>query len=150
MSEREEGLVARLTEGLSRFMQQMTETVSRRSAKKPLDQAPLDELEEMLIEADLGHRCGEDHQAFGEARFGKRPARTRSRRPWPSSIAASLRRARKVRSLAGPDAHCGAVCRRERIGQDHDAGQDRRRSDGARAKVMVVAGDTFRAAASSS
>ena len=51
------GWFKRLTEGLSRSSRQMTEQVVTVFAKKPLDQAMLDELEEMLIEADLGPKA---------------------------------------------------------------------------------------------
>ena len=41
-------------------------------AKKPLDQAKLDELEEMLIEADLGpHSAARITERFAAERFGK-------------------------------------------------------------------------------
>ena len=50
------GWFARLTEGLSRSSKTMTDQVVGVFAKKPVDQATLDELEEMLIEADLGTR----------------------------------------------------------------------------------------------
>ena len=63
---------ARLTEGLSRSTKQMTEQVVSAVAKKPLDQAALDELEEMLIEADLGHDLAAKITAeFARNRFGK-------------------------------------------------------------------------------
>ena len=48
------GWLSRLTTGLARSSRQMTETVVATFVKKPLDQAMLDALEEMLIEADLG------------------------------------------------------------------------------------------------
>ena len=49
------GWLSRLTQGLSRSSKQLADSVVSVVAKKPLDQAMLDELEEMLIEADLGH-----------------------------------------------------------------------------------------------
>ena len=54
MVEAKKGWFARLTEGLSRSSKTMTEQVLGVIAKRPIDQAMLDELEEMLIEADLG------------------------------------------------------------------------------------------------
>src|SRR3569623_1704397 len=67
------GWFQRLTDGLSRSSRQMTEQVaSAFVVRKPLDQEQLDQLEEMLIEADLGPRAAARiAQAFGEQRFGK-------------------------------------------------------------------------------
>ena len=54
MAEPKKGWFQRLTEGLSRTSQQMSEQVTAVLTRKPLDQEQLDALEEMLIEADLG------------------------------------------------------------------------------------------------
>jgi hypothetical protein len=54
MEEQKQGWFQRLTSGLSRSTREMTEQVTSVLVKKPLDQAQLDALEEMLIEADLG------------------------------------------------------------------------------------------------
>jgi len=48
------GWFSRLTAGLSRTSQAMTEQVTAVLTKKPLDREQLVALEEMLIEADLG------------------------------------------------------------------------------------------------
>ena len=52
--EQKKGWFQRLTSGLARSSQQMTDQVTGVFTKKPLDQEQLDALEEMLIEADLG------------------------------------------------------------------------------------------------
>ena len=57
MTAPKKGWFQRLTDGLSRSSKQMTEQVVSTFTKQPLDQAKLDELEEMLIEADLGHEA---------------------------------------------------------------------------------------------
>ena len=54
MTQEKKGWLQRLTTGLSRSSRQMSETVVASFVKQPLDQARLDDLEEMLIEADLG------------------------------------------------------------------------------------------------
>ena len=55
MSEPKRGWFQRLTDGLSRSSKQMGEQITQAFvAKAPLDQAKLDELEEMLIASDLG------------------------------------------------------------------------------------------------
>ena len=51
MTEPKKGWFQRLSDGLSRTSRQMTEQMTGALTKRPLDQAQLDELEEMLIEA---------------------------------------------------------------------------------------------------
>src|SRR6478736_3199010 len=70
--EQKKGWFQRLTSGLARSSQAMTEQVTGAFTKKPLDQEQLDQLEEMLIEADLGPQiAARITDAFGKARFGK-------------------------------------------------------------------------------
>ena len=70
--EQKKGWFQRLTSGLTRSSQAMTDQVTGVFTKKPLDQAQLDALEEMLIEADLGPQiAARITEAFGKARFGK-------------------------------------------------------------------------------
>src|ERR1700710_1117735 len=73
MTEPKRGWLSRLTEGLSRSSKQMGEQIATAFvAKEPLDQAKLDELEEMLIEADLGpHSAARITQRFASEKFGK-------------------------------------------------------------------------------
>jgi len=72
MSEPRQGWLQRLGAGLSRTTRQMSEQVAQVFTGRPLDQAQLDELEEMLIEADLGPAAAARiAKAFGEQRFGK-------------------------------------------------------------------------------
>jgi fused signal recognition particle receptor len=138
-----------LTEGLTRSSKQMSEQITQVFvAKEPLDQAKLDELEEMLIEADLGpHSAARITERFAAEKFGKTSTRTRSARRWPRRSATSCRRAKGASIRCRAPALRRPVHRRERLGQDHDAGQDRPRPHARGAKVLVVAGDTFRAAA---
>ena len=72
MTEPKRGWLQRLSEGLSRSSRQMTRQVTDALTARPLDQAQLDALEEMLIEADLGpHAAARIAQAFGAQRFGR-------------------------------------------------------------------------------
>ena len=67
--EQKKGWFQRLTSGLARSSQVMTEQVTGAFTKKPLDQEQLDQLEEMLIEADLGPQiAARIADAFGKAR----------------------------------------------------------------------------------
>src|SRR5438874_5975093 len=72
MTEPKRGWFQRLTQGLSRSSKQMGEQITTVfEAKAPLDQAKLDELEEMLIEADLGpHSAARITERFAAEKFG--------------------------------------------------------------------------------
>lgn len=48
------GFFARLTQGLTRTAQSLTTGVTKVFTRRKLDQAALDELEELLIAADMG------------------------------------------------------------------------------------------------
>ena len=72
MTEPKTGWFQRLTGGLSRSSKALTEQVTSSFTKQPLDQAKLDELEDMLIEADLGpYSAARITKAFSDAKFGK-------------------------------------------------------------------------------
>ena len=72
MTEPKTGWFQRLTGGLARTSRALTEQVASTFTKQPLDQARLDALEEMLIEADLGPKsAARITEAFGATRFGK-------------------------------------------------------------------------------
>ena len=90
------GWFQRLSQGLGKSSSRLAEQVASVLTKKRLDQDDLDQLEEMLIEADIGSAAaGRITAAFGRARFEKEAWRRRSRR--------SLRRIRVCSSpLADP------------------------------------------------
>ncbi|MDO9248747.1 MAG: signal recognition particle receptor subunit alpha, partial [Phenylobacterium sp.] len=69
MTEPKKGWLQRLAGGLTRSSKALTEQVTATFTKTPLDQAKLDELEEMLIEADLGpHSAARITQRFSDAK----------------------------------------------------------------------------------
>src|SRR5205085_1061267 len=62
----------RLSQGLSKSSRQLSEQVVATFTTRRLDQEALDELEEMLIEADLGPAAAARvAESFGRARFGR-------------------------------------------------------------------------------
>ncbi|MCA4916841.1 MAG: signal recognition particle receptor subunit alpha, partial [Phenylobacterium sp.] len=72
MTEPKTGWFQRLTGGLARTSRALTEQVASTFTRQPLDQARLDALEEMLIEADLGPKsAARITEAFAATRFGK-------------------------------------------------------------------------------
>ena len=84
------GWLQRLTEGLTRSSKQITEQVVSVIAKKPLDQQALDDLEEMLIEADLGPRsAAKITEAFAAARFGREASELEVKEALAEAVAAA-------------------------------------------------------------
>jgi fused signal recognition particle receptor len=150
MAEPKKGWFARLTEGLSRSSKTMTDQVVGVFAKKPIDQAMLDELEEMLIEADLGTKAAAKiTQAFGDSRFGRQVGEDEIKEALAEAVAAEL---------APRQASFDPLAERQRpyvvlfvgvngSGKTTTLGKIAADLTGRGAKVMVVAGDTFRAAA---
>jgi fused signal recognition particle receptor len=143
------GWFQRLTEGLSRSSRQMTEQVVSVFVKRPLDQAMLDELEEMLLEADLGPRAAANiTQAFGEARFGREAGEDEVKQSLAEAIAAELLpRQGRFDALEGPRPYVVLFVGVNGSGKTTTLGKIAADLTGRGAKVLVVAGDTFRAAA---
>src|SRR5215218_8984280 len=74
------GLFSRLCKGLSRSSRELSDQVVQALTMKRLDQDALDQLEEMLIEADLGPvAAARVAEAFGRARFGRESTETEVR-----------------------------------------------------------------------
>ncbi len=147
---KKKGWFARLTEGLTRSSKQITETVVAAVAKKPLDQAALDELEEMLIEADLGPRtAAKITKAFGENRFGKTASEDEVKAALAELVAAELapRQDRFDPLAASARPYVVLFVGVNGSGKTTTLGKIAANLTRRGAKVMVVAGDTFRAAA---
>ena len=143
MSEPRQGWLQRLGAGLSRSTRQMTEQVAQVFTGRPLDQAQLDELEEMLIEADLGPAAAARiARAFGEQRFGKVATETEVKEALAALVASELiQRQGDFDPLSGPRPY--VVLFIGVNGSGKIAADLTRRG----AKVLIAAGDTFRAAA---
>ena len=143
------GWFKRLTEGLSRSSRQMTEQVVASFVKKPLDQAMLDDLEEMLVEADLGPRAAARiTEAFGAARFGREAGEDEIKQSLAEAIAAELLpRQGHFDALDGPRPFVVLFVGVNGSGKTTTLGKIAADLTGRGAKVLIVAGDTFRAAA---
>jgi fused signal recognition particle receptor len=149
MAEPKKGWFARLTEGLSRSSKTMTEQVVDVFAKKPIDQAMLDELEEMLIEADLGTKAAAKiATAFGANRFGRQVGEDEIKEALAQAVAAELvPRQASFDPLSGPRPFVVLFVGVNGSGKTTTLGKIAADLTSRGAKVMVVAGDTFRAAA---
>ncbi len=149
MAEQKQGWFKRLTSGLSRTTREMTEQVTSVLVKKPLDQDQLDQLEEMLIEADLGpHAAAKIARAFGEARFGKSSTEDEIKEALADAVAAELvTREGVFDPLSGPRPYVVLFVGVNGSGKTTTLGKIASDLTARGARVLIAAGDTFRAAA---
>jgi fused signal recognition particle receptor len=150
MTEPKRGWLQRLTQGLSRSSKQMGEQItSVFVAKAPLDQAKLDELEEMLIEADLGpHSAARITARFSAEKFGKNVDEQEIKESLAQSIGEELSLRQGVFApLAGPKPYVVLFIGVNGSGKTTTLGKIAADLTGQGAKVLIAAGDTFRAAA---
>jgi fused signal recognition particle receptor len=150
MTEPKRGWFQKLTAGLSRSSKQMGEQItSVFVAKAPLDQARLDELEEMLIEADLGPASAARITArFSAEKFGKDVDEADIKESLAAAIGDELAaRQGDFDPLSGPKPYIVLFIGVNGSGKTTTLGKIAADLTGRSAKVLVVAGDTFRAAA---
>lgn len=150
MSEPKRGWFQRLTEGLSRSSKQMGDQIAQAFVQKaPLDQARLDALEEMLIEADLGpHSAARITQRFADEKFGKAVSEDEIKEALAAAIGDELAaRQGRFDALAGPRPYIVLFIGVNGSGKTTTLGKIASDLVARGAKVLVVAGDTFRAAA---
>ncbi|HTK36288.1 MAG TPA: signal recognition particle-docking protein FtsY [Caulobacteraceae bacterium] len=139
----------RLARGLSKSSRQLSEQVVASFTTRRLDQAALDELEEMLIEADLGPAAAARvAQAFGRARFGREASETEVKESLAEAIAAELQPYQAMFDpLRGPRPYVVLFVGVNGSGKTTTLGKIAADLTGRGAKVLIAAGDTFRAAA---
>jgi fused signal recognition particle receptor len=150
MTEPKRGWFQRLSDGLSRTSRQMTEQLAGAVTKRPLDQAQLDELEEMLIEADLGPAAAARiTQAFAEERFGRQVGEVEVKEALADAVARELiaRQGDFDPLAAGPRPFVVLFVGVNGSGKTTTLGKIAADLTGRGAKVLIAAGDTFRAAA---
>jgi fused signal recognition particle receptor len=117
--------------------------------KRRLDQALLEELEEQLIESDLGpEAAARVAEAFGRGRFGKDLTEPEIREALAEAIAAELRpHEGRFAPLAGPKPFVVLFVGVNGSGKTTTLGKVAADLRMRGAKVLIAAGDTFRAAA---
>ena len=149
MSEPKKGWFQRLTTGLSKTSKALTDQVVGSFAKAPLDEAKLDELEEMLIEADLGpHSAARIRARFAEERFGRSVDEAEIKEGLAQAIGEELaQRQGDFDPLGGQRPYVVLFIGVNGSGKTTTLGKIAADLTGRGAKVLVVAGDTFRAAA---
>ncbi|MBP2293148.1 signal recognition particle-docking protein FtsY [Azospirillum rugosum] len=143
------GWFARLKEGLSKSSSKLTEGITGIFTKRKLDDEALEELEELLITADLGPTTAAKVTAeLARTRFGKEVS--------PEEVKTTL--AAEVAKIVGPVAkpleinpalkpHVILVVGVNGTGKTTTIGKLARQLRAEGKTVMLAAGDTFRAAA---
>ncbi len=143
------GIFSRLKDGLSRSTQKLTEGITTVFQKRRLDDAALEELEELLIAADLGtDAASRVIAAFRRSRFGKEVTDAEVKQALAEEIAAILAPvARPFELDPANKPHVVLVVGVNGTGKTTTIGKLalQFRSEGKR--PVLVAGDTFRAAA---
>ena len=150
MTEPKRGWFSRLTEGLTRSSKQVSEQITQVFvAKEPLDQAKLDELEEMLIEADLGPQsAARITERFSAEKFGRQVDENDVKEALAAAIGDELSaREGDFDPLSGPRPYVVLFIGVNGSGKTTTLGKIAHDLTGKGAKVLIVAGDTFRAAA---
>ncbi len=143
------GFFSRLKEGLARSTQKLTGGLAATFTKRTLDDAALEELEELLISADMGpavaqHIIGE----FRRNRFGTNVTDTEVREALATEIAAILEPAARplvIDRTLKP--HVVLVVGVNGTGKTTTIGKFAQHFRNEGLVSMLVAGDTFRAAA---
>jgi len=142
------GWLSRLSEGLSRSSKQMTEQVVATFVKEPLSEAALEQLEEHLLESDLGPAATDRIvERFRELRFGKVSERE-VKEALAEAVASELvDHEARYEPLNGPRPFVTLFVGVNGSGKTTTLGKIASDLTGQGAKVMIVACDTFRAAA---
>jgi fused signal recognition particle receptor len=143
------GLFARLKAGLTRSAQRLTEGITSIVSKRKLDDASLNELEELLIGADLGLGLAQEMTAtLRKTRFNQEVSSEEIRAALSESIVAALRPIEKPLAIdATHKPFIVLVIGVNGSGKTTTIGKLAKLYADAGKKVVLAAGDTFRAAA---
>lgn len=143
------GWFQRLSQGLGKSSSRLAEQVASVLTKKRLDQDDLDQLEEMLIEADMGAAAaGRITAAFGRARFEKEATELEVKESLAEAICAELKpHEGQFAPLAGPKPYVVLFVGVNGSGKTTTLGKVAIDLQSRGARVLIAAGDTFRAAA---
>ena len=143
------GWFQRLSQGLSRSSKQMTDQVVSAFVKEPLSEASLEQLEEHLLESDLGPAASARIvERFRTLKFGKDAPEREVKEALAEAVAAELSpRQATFDPLNGPKPYVVLFVGVNGSGKTTTLGKIAADLTGKGARVMIVAGDTFRAAA---
>jgi fused signal recognition particle receptor len=146
---RRQGWLGRLRAGLSRSSGRLKDNIAAILTRRKLDAEALEELEEALITADLGVEAAAQLVAdLSRTRFGKEVTDEEVRGALAGSIAAILEPvARPFRLDPAHRPHVILVCGVNGTGKTTTIGKLAHQLKDGGEKVVLAAGDTFRAAA---
>jgi fused signal recognition particle receptor len=143
------GFFSRLKEGLSRSTQKLTENITAVFKKRRLDEAALEELEEILIASDLGTEVARRViENFRRTRFGKEVTDEEVKQSLAEEIATILTPvAQPLRLDPAKRPHVVLVVGVNGTGKTTTIGKLAQSYRERGLRPVLVAGDTFRAAA---
>jgi fused signal recognition particle receptor len=143
------GFFGRLKAGLTRSAQRLTEGITSIVSKRRLDQAALDELEELLIRADLGLGLAQQiTEKLKATRFNQEVSTEEIRATLAESIIDALRPTEQPLAIdAAHQPFVLLVIGVNGSGKTTTIGKLAKLYRDAGKKVVLAAGDTFRAAA---
>jgi len=143
------GWLSRLREGLSKSTKKVAESITGLFTKKKLDQQTLDDLEDVLIQADLGVAVASRLVAkLGKERFGKEVTDEEVRAAFADDIAEILQPVAVPLTIdAARKPHVVLVVGVNGSGKTTTIAKLAGLYKGEGRSVMLAAGDTFRAAA---
>lgn len=147
----EGGWLSRLTGGLSKSSKKLSQGISDLLTKKKLDQETLDDLEELLIAADLGPATASKIiSAFAEGRMDKDVTEEEVKEALAAQIAEILTPVAKTMPFSNPEngPFTVLVCGVNGVGKTTTVGKLAQKYHmEQKESVLLAAGDTFRAAA---
>ena len=143
------GWFSRLTEGLSRSTKQMTEQVVATFVKEPLSEKALEQLEEHLLESDLGPAATDRIvERFRDLKFNTGANEIEVKEALAEAVAAELiNHQARYEPLGGAKPFVTLFVGVNGSGKTTTLGKIASDLTAQGAKVMIVACDTFRAAA---
>jgi fused signal recognition particle receptor len=143
------GWLSRLRSGLAKSTKRVTESITGLFTKKKLDQQTLDELEDALIQADLGVSVAARLvEKLGKERFGKEVTDEEVRSAFADDIAEILQPVATSLTIdPARKPHVVLVIGVNGSGKTTTIAKLANLYKGEGRKVMLAAGDTFRAAA---
>jgi len=146
----EGGWFSRLTKGLSKSSTKLTSGITDLLLKSKLDASSLDDLEEILIAADLGPKtAAKVVEEFSAKRFGDDATEYEVRAALSDTMADMLSPVARPLEIKKPanGPFVVLVCGVNGVGKTTTIGKYAQHMKREGHKVMVAAGDTFRAAA---
>lgn len=140
--------LSKLTSGLSKTSDNISSGISDIFTKRQLDGAMLEELEELLIMADMGATtAAKIVSSFGEGRFDKAISDSEVKTALAAEIASILEPVATPLSTTDASPHVVLVVGVNGTGKTTTIGKLAAQFKGQGKKVMLGAADTFRAAA---